>query len=53
MIVIILGNQGKPPLSRLLTMYRKLMVDMKRSRGTLLKYKTKVQLDQESSKTLC
>ena len=31
-------------------MHRKLMVDIKRSRGALLKCKTKAQLDQESSK---
>ena len=35
---------------KLLTMHRKLMVDIKRSRGALLKCKTKAQLDQESSK---
>ena len=31
-------------------MHRKLMVNIKRSRGALLKCKTKAQLDQESSK---
>ena len=31
-------------------MHRKLMVDIKRSRGALSKCKTKAQLDQESSK---
>ena len=35
---------------KLLTMHRKLMVNIKRSRGALLKCKTKAQLDQESSK---
>ena len=35
---------------KLLTMHHKLMVDIKRSRGSLLKCKTKAQLDQESRK---
>ena len=35
---------------KLLTMHRKLMVDIKRSRGALSKCKTIAQLDQESSK---